>query len=94
MRLADSQIIVLKRTLKRLSSTAKLYLFGSRVDDTKKGGDIDLLVISDELTKKDLRWLRIEFFKSFGEQKIDIILDDGSFQHPFHKLILQKAIQI
>jgi predicted nucleotidyltransferase len=94
MRLADSQIIVLKRTLKRLSSTAKLYLFGSRVDDTKKGGDIDLLVVSDELTKKDLRWLRIEFFKSFGEQKIDIILDDGSFQQPFHKLILQKAIQI
>jgi predicted nucleotidyltransferase len=94
MRLADSQIIVLKRALKRLSSTAKLYLFGSRVDDTKKGGDIDLLVVSDELTKKDLRWLRIEFFKSFGEQKIDIILDDGSFQQPFHKLILQKAIQI
>ncbi|HFU77889.1 MAG TPA: nucleotidyltransferase domain-containing protein [Epsilonproteobacteria bacterium] len=94
MRLTDSQIIVLKRALKRLSSTAKLYLFGSRVDDTKKGGDIDLLVVSDELTKKDLRWLRIEFFKSFGEQKIDIILDDGSFQQPFHKLILQKAIQI
>ncbi|HFU76962.1 MAG TPA: nucleotidyltransferase domain-containing protein [Epsilonproteobacteria bacterium] len=84
----------IERALKRLSSTAKLYLFGSRVDDTKKGGDIDLLVVSDELTKKDLRWLRIEFFKSFGEQKIDIILDDGSFQQPFHKLILQKAIQI
>jgi predicted nucleotidyltransferase len=92
MRLYHNQIKVLKDTLQRLSSNAKLYLFGSRVDDTKKGGDIDLLVVSDELTKKDLRYLRIEFFKHFGEQKIDIILDNGDFKDPFIKHIIQKAV--
>jgi predicted nucleotidyltransferase len=50
-----------------------------REDDAKKGGDIDLLIVSDELTKKDLRWLRVDFFKHFGEQKIDIVLDNGEF---------------
>lgn len=92
MRLLDQEIYVLKRKLKSLSSSAKLYLFGSRIDDTKKGGDIDLLVVSDELTKKDLRLLRIDFFKEFGEQKIDIVLDNGEFKDPFNKLIFQKAI--
>ena len=92
MRLEKAEIKVLKNKLSELSFNAKLYLFGSRIDDTKRGGDIDLLVVSDELSKKDLRYLRIEFFKYFGEQKIDIILDDGEFKNPFIKHILPKAI--
>ena len=92
MRLYQEQIKVLKDKLKTISSTAKLYLFGSRVDDAKKGGDIDLLVVSNEMTKKDLRYLRIEFFKHFGEQKIDIVLDDGAFKNPFTKHIIKKAV--
>ena len=46
MRLYQEQAKVLKDKLKTISSTAQLYLFGSRVDDEKKGGDIDLLVVS------------------------------------------------
>jgi len=92
MRLYQNQIEILKAKLKIISSEAKLYLFGSRVDDTKKGGDIDLLVVSKEMTKKDLRYLRIEFFKHFGEQKIDIILDDGEFKNSFTKHIIKKAV--
>jgi predicted nucleotidyltransferase len=92
MRLEQEQIIVLKQKLKSLCSNAKLYLFGSRVDNTKRGGDIDLLVVSDSLNKKDLRVLRLEFFKHFGEQKLDIILDDGKFRNPFSKLVIKKAI--
>ncbi len=92
MRLSDGQIRVLKNKLQNLSKDAKLYLFGSRVDDRTKGGDIDLLVVSNELTKKEIRLLRIEFFKHFGEQKLDILLDDGEFRNPFVKHILSKAI--
>ena len=69
-----------------------MYLFGSRTDDTKKGGDINILVLSDELTKKDLRLLRVDFFTHFGEQKIDIILDDGTLQDPFIQHIFPKAV--
>jgi len=92
MRLTQEEVGVLKKRLKTLSLHAKLYLFGSRVDDTKKGGDIDLLVVCNEITKKDLRLLRVDFFKYFGEQKLDIVLDDGEFKNPFIKHILQGAI--
>lgn len=92
MRLYAEQIEVLKNKLNVLSADAKLYLFGSRVDDSKKGGDIDLLVVSDELTKKDLRLLRVDFFKHFGEQKLDIVLDNGEFKNPFTRHIFQKAV--
>ena len=94
MRLTQKEVTLLKEKLATLSKEAKLYLFGSRVDDTKRGGDIDLLVVSKKLTKRDLRYLRLAFFKVFGEQKIDILLDDGTFANPFHKIISQKAIEL
>lgn len=92
MRLTINEITLLKEKLASLSKEATLYLFGSRVDDSKRGGDIDLLVVSKKLTKRDLRKLRIAFFDVFGEQKLDIVLDDGCFNDPFHKIISQKAV--
>ncbi len=92
MRLEKQQIKLLKDTLFRLSENAQLYLFGSRVDDSKKGGDIDLLVISNELDRNDIRILRLAFFEQFGEQKLDIILDDGTMADPFVKHIFEKAV--
>ena len=77
MRLTNDEVNTLKDSLSRLSKTAQLFLFGSRVDDTKRGGDIDLLVVSSELTLRDLRKIKFDFFDNFGEQKIDIVLDDG-----------------
>ena len=93
MRLSKKEIEVLKSTLNRIGKPYKLYLFGSRADDNKRGGDIDLLVVSKQLSKKDLRRVRVEFFKYFGEQKIDIVLDNGEYE-PFIELIRQKAIEL
>lgn len=92
MRISDTQVQVLKNKLYSLSTHAKLYLFGSRVYDEKKGGDIDLLVIDEKLTEKDLRLLRVDFFKHFGEQKLDILLDDGELNTPFVQHIFTKAV--
>jgi predicted nucleotidyltransferase len=83
MRLSHEERALLKHTLADISKEAKIYLFGSRVDDTKKGGDIDLLVIDSKMTQKDLRKLRIAFCERFGEQKIDIVLDNGKHDDPF-----------
>ena len=94
MRLSKDEVKILKNTLYTLNSDAKLYLFGSRLYGNKKGGDIDLLIVSKTFTKKLLRKLRVEFFKYYGEQKLDIIVDDGSFSNPFHKIAYQKAIQL
>lgn len=55
----------------------KVYLFGSRTDDTKRGGDIDLLVRTSEEKKGILARVRmIAALKCFlGDQKIDVIGD-------------------
>ncbi len=53
-----------------------------------------MLIISKTLTKKDLRRLRVEFCKRFGEQKIDIVLDDGQMRDPFVRLIFRQAVPL
>ena len=49
MRLKEFEIVAIKDAVCSLDKEANVYLFGSRTDDMKKGGDIDLLIISDKL---------------------------------------------
>jgi len=46
VRLKDWEIEAIKEAIKNVDKDAKIILFGSRVDLTKKGGDIDLLIFS------------------------------------------------
>ncbi len=55
---------------------SRVYLFGSRVDEQKKGGDIDLFIepqqVNNEFEQKIALLTRLQL--ALGEQKIDIIL--------------------
>ena len=52
-----------------------VYLFGSRVDATKKGGDIDLLLIPKKEKNPLKLSLQIEAkFFSWCEEKIDVVI--------------------
>lgn len=56
---------------------AKLYLFGSRVNNQAKGGDIDLLlIVNNESEKFSLLQLKPEILvaikNAIGEQRIDL----------------------
>lgn len=53
---------------------AEIYLYGSRADDTKRGGDIDLLIFSEHLSRQDKARIRLELYDTLGEQKIDITI--------------------
>lgn len=47
MRLTDQQISAILDAVRRLAgSDAKVSLYGSRLDDARRGGDVDLLVES------------------------------------------------
>jgi predicted nucleotidyltransferase len=91
MRLLEEEKEAIRDAVARFDRGADVYLFGSRVDNTKKGGDIDILVISDKINKGSLFLIEEEIFKRIEEQKIDFILSGKECRNPFAKLILKKG---
>lgn len=73
MRLSTKEIETIKKEIAALDPDAEVYLYGSRTDDNKKGGDIDLLIISAVIGWKEISKIKWQIYSKFGEQKIDII---------------------
>lgn len=57
-------------------------LFGSRADDNKRGGDIDLYIETSEkvnLLDKKVKLL-VRLNRELGEQKIDVVINNFSVE--------------
>jgi len=93
MRLESSEINDIKQCIHDIDVQAKVYLFGSRMDDHKKGGDIDLLIISNKIDFTEKLKLQICMKEKLGEQKIDIVTSSNTTA-PFTALALESAIQL
>jgi len=74
MRLGDNDVNTIREEVRRLDPAAEIYLYGSRVDDAARGGDIDLLVISDQLGFRDLLRLRTRILDRIGWQQLDLLV--------------------
>ena len=98
MRLTPQQISIIKSTVRQtLGDSAVVSLFGSRLDDSRKGGDIDLYIeglplsLSEQLDAK-LRLL-VQLKRQLGEQKIDIVFAPvpGQAPWPIHQSAMHQA---
>ena len=79
MRLTEFQCsLIREETSKFFGSHSHVWLFGSRVNDSQRGGDIDLYIepeIQDpvELVDAKMNFL-VEMHRVLGDQKIDVVL--------------------
>ncbi len=74
MRLSAYEIKTIKETIDQYDNAAEVYLFGSRIDDNARGGDIDLLVLSQIISFDDKISLRIDLKDRLGNHKIDLLV--------------------
>jgi len=91
MRLSTHEINSIKETVKNADQNARILLFGSRVDNKKRGGDIDLLIFSHKLKAKDCFGIKKVLWEKIGEQKIDIIITRDE-SDPFTGIALREAV--
>ena len=77
MRLSNKYRETIKKYFYQVFLVGEVYLFGSRVDDAKKGGDIDLYLVLDntsDLFQKKIKFLaRVK--RELGDQKIDVVFN-------------------
>ena len=99
MRITPIEQEVIKRAAQEcFDASAVVRLFGSRVDDSKKGGDIDLFVQTSLVDPADISNAHTRFlaklYAELGEQKIDVVIDYPSrtVQLPIFKIALEQGI--
>ena len=73
MRLDAEQTSALEYALNLV--TDEVYLFGFRLDSSRKGGDIDLLVFSKQDSFQLSQQITLRFFEKC-EEKIDVVVMD------------------
>ncbi len=93
MRLAHDEQLAISDTIHQADTEAIIYLFGSRVDDTAKGGDIDLLVVSKRINLMTKLEILAQLHQRLGERKIDIAVYPDSTQ-PFPRMVIQTGIPL
>ncbi len=95
MRLKPEIAGYLKQLILEKIPGSTVYLFGSRVDDNARGGDIDLMIITKESAdKRILRKIKLEFINKYGWRKVDLVNFTDSDKSSFRKLIEINKIQL
>lgn len=91
MRLIREEQAVITNAVRQADADAQIYLFGSRVNDAAKGGDIDLLVLSKKINLMTKLEILAQLHLKLGERKIDVaVYPDAS--RPFPRLVMHDAI--
>ena len=95
MRITEAQARLLKEGVREYLPQASVYLFGSRADDAKRGGDIDVLVIGERpLEPVESGRVKAKFYERFGEQKMDIVSFAEGEHTAFRDLIESEAVPL
>ena len=91
MRISEHEKNEIIGAVKSVDPAARLWLFGSRTDDNKKGGDIDLGILSSKIDVMEEIEIRQKICDKIGGQKIDLVVSkDG--QQAFFKHIVTRGI--
>ena len=80
MRITEQQQKIIKQTIcKYVGVGSGVWLFGSRVDDNARGGDVDIYIEpeiqeADDIVEAKLDAL-VELYQLLGDQKIDLVIN-------------------
>lgn len=93
MRLSPYQHQAIREVIINHDPKAEIYLFGSRVDDDSRGGDIDLLILSKVISENDRRSIKVDLLERLGEQKLDLIIA-SDLSKPFVRIAYNQGCRL
>jgi predicted nucleotidyltransferase len=93
MRITDFERAAIIDAVRQFDADAPVWLFGSRADDRKKGGDIDVAILSKKIDVMEKIKIRRSITDSIGDQKIDIVVSKDGLD-PFFHLAVKTGITL
>jgi len=97
MRLTAQQAQVIRQVVATLAGDdAQVTLFGSRVDDTKKGGDVDLLITLHEVVEHPAELsakISAGLIRELQGRKVDVLLSAPNLKNlPIHVVAQKEGV--
>jgi predicted nucleotidyltransferase len=94
MRLTENEVMIIKSNILKYIKDAKIILFGSRIDDNKKGGDIDIFVQTEQIVSlKDQIKILAGFEIDGILRKVDLVLKTPAVkEQPIFKTAVSQGI--
>jgi predicted nucleotidyltransferase len=93
MRITDTEKNAILSAVEEVDRHAEIWLFGSRVDDTKRGGDIDVAIRSAAIDRLQKMRIRRSITDVLGDQKIDLVVSSGG-REPFFRLAIENGVRL
>ncbi len=99
MRLTDQQQHTIQRIVtEELGPVARVKLFGSRLNDDARGGDIDLLVELDEDVEHPARLsarLEVQIMRAMNGRKVDVVITAPNLDTlPIHRIAREQGMEL
>lgn len=99
VRLSAKEIEIIRATVHRLlGDNARIRIFGSRALLDEKGGDIDLLIETEQKLADRVSTacrLTSQLQMQLGDQKIDVIIvDPETLEQPIHQIARQTGVML
>jgi predicted nucleotidyltransferase len=94
----DQREAILQTSAEVFGPDAAVWLFGSRVDDSKRGGDIDLLIRPGHALKEPVLSLKLSVLgkleQRLGERKIDVVIEEPGDSRPIVRVAHETGIKL
>ncbi len=94
MRLNNEEQESIKRIIaKAFGSDAQIFLFGSRADDSKRGGDVDLYVVPAQ--RDDLYMKRVTCLGQLERAllyPVDLVVAEPTASRPIDRIALKTGV--
>jgi len=95
MRLTNQQLEVIKTVVRNTIKEPEIYVFGSRTDDAKRGGDIDILVLGEEhFGVEMILRMKILLKEQLGDRRIDLIYQQKGRTDAFAELVKLEGVPV
>lgn len=99
MRLTSQQTVDIRTLVAQLAgSTARVWLFGSRVCDDARGGDVDLLLEVDSAVAEPALLaarLAAKVSRSMQGRKVDVLIKAPNLLHlPIHTIAMAQGLRL
>ena len=99
MRITIEQIAVIRQGVAELAGAqARVWLFGSRVSDEARGGDVDLLLELDDAIDEPARLsakLAARVSRAMHGRKVDVLIKAPNLKFlPIHAIALAEGVRL